>query len=1002
MATYLPGLTDQIPTIQPFQPNFGLVQKALSTLQSKYDQGFASVKNAYSQVLNAAISNPELRMERDGYVKTAETELKNLSSVDLSLQENQVAAENVFAPFWEDNRILTDTRLTRSMLDELQKAANVRDSTDDKVREQYNDLSVEYIQNGLEKLKNTDPNSPEFTRIQARRWVPFANLEKYLNEQAKADNLEIKWSSPSGPYLLKMNNGPRAIIPFKTWAHNMLGNNFREQFGIMGTLEKEEGVKELMRNNPLITEAQAIAMLAGNTIKGMSKSYADRAQELDESIKKTDAQISWYADQPLSQQDAQATLQPLKDQRDALAEQQKNLKEEQDKFNKNYTNTLNDITKNPDNYFASVNKQRVVDGWANARAANQSTDMQINPLLQEENTNNYRKEQLKLEYLNYDLKNRMFAASFVDTDDDGVPDTYKGALAGNNSGTGDGNSFGTGGNSKLKGTKKADKESTALSGEKLGYGITDISQTGNAFDVLQREQSSRWSAANENFFDAKGVARVLTAKMGLEPKVARDFISELKRYTADPKNYKMDNKNNWVTNILTSLQGESSFKTSDPEGIRNAMVEIAGKYLKEKLNNGGEKMEAGDREMVQKYMMGISALQQYKSTEQSIKDETVNLFKSTHDFDMLKVTHNGEASIITSDDLAKDFKKSKYKLNGENISRDQLAQLYTAGEIMFWHDPKRGFQLRVGNALINREDDAFDLMNEINTMDKKYESSANFKDKMTKLNARVVPNIPEFQNKTGKFGFRMQYDLTDKDNDFGARLLKEAANADNRLAIYEGTERSNNTDLNKAVIGILEQGEPELEKFVSAGILNTWGVNGTPMLEVVFKPVSDSNKTTVGGYDLRKLAGKKIAIELNPNASGEAIRSIRYNSGFYVYGDMLRGKEITADAVLKSSGFDFSVLPNDDKDPSYVTVHIQRTVFDETTGKNKQLDPIDRDIYFSQVTPDEIMGTIYSMLDKHLAGNVEANERYKSLPSGEVKKSGKEWMEDWKNKRPPF
>lgn len=990
MATYLQGLTDQIPVVQPFQPNFGLVQQALGTLQAKYDQGFASVKNAYNQVLNADISNPKLKVERDNYVKAAELSLKNLSSVDLSMQENQVAAERVFAPFWEDARVLTDVHLTKNMQQEIRKGLSARDSTDEKVREQYNDLSVLYIQNGLDQLKNTDPDSPEFAKIQGRRWVPFQNLEKYLSDQAKAENLEIKWNSTSGPYLVKGLNGERAIVPFKTWAHNMLGNNFTEQFRVMGTLEKEEGVKDLMRNNPGLTEGQATERLAASALKSMSKSYAARIEDLDDSIKKAQAKIDWYDDQEMTEEEAKESLQPLRLQQQALVDEKKNLEEEQHKFTKNYDGTLSTISKNPESYFASVNKQRVVDGWANARAANQSTQMVINPVLHEENDLYYKKEQLKMEQMNYALKERMFEASYVDTDDDGVPDTYKGALVGNN---------GRGAGGGRTGGKKSGKEQTALSGQKIGYGTTDVSKTGYAYDALEQQQTNRWNIANENFFDKRGVARVLTARMGMDAETARDFISELKRYTADPNHYKMNDKDGMVSKTLASLERESGIKTIDAVGIRNALVGIAGKYLGEKLKNGGERMEAEDREMVQRYMLGLSAIQQYDSTEKDIKEQTLKLFDTTHDFDIVKVMRNGQSAIMTSDDMAKNFQKSKYKVNGEEITREQLAQMYMRGEVGAWKNANMGPALILGKHVgkmvkLSLADDSMGLVDEVLGLNKKYESSKNVKNKLEELNKRIVPTISEYQSETGRLGFRVQYNLTDDDNDFGARLLSDAASADNRVGIYDDGVLSDNKDLNAAVLNILSQGESELEKYVSAVVLNTKGGTGNPTLDVIFKPVKKTDSTDIGDYSVGDLASKKISIELNPNASGETIRSIRFNSGFYVYSDLLRGKKLEADPILKAAGFDFSVLPDDNKNPSYVSVHIQRTVVDDATGKNKVLDAIDRDISFSKMTPDEIMETIYGLLDQHLGGNLTANERYKARPSEMVKKKGRDWRKE--------
>jgi hypothetical protein len=132
--------------------------------------------------------------------------------------------------------------------------------------------------------------------------------------------------------------------------------------------------------------------------------------------------------------------------------------------------------------------------------------------------------------------------------------------------------------------------------------------------------------------------------------------------------------------------------------------------------------------------------------------------------------------------------------------------------------------------------------------------------------------------------------------------------------------------------------------------------------------------------ELKDLAQKKsISIELNPNASGALSKAIRFNSGLYMYGGLIHGQEFKSDAVLEAAGFKYSVLPNDDQHPEYVTISMERTVFDDKTGKNKPLDRWTSDrIYFANRTPDEIMGSINGFLDAHLKGNEEANERYEN------------------------
>jgi hypothetical protein len=49
MATYLQGVTDYIPEIQPFQPNLNLYSQVLQTKQNRYDQNYKAINDIYGK-----------------------------------------------------------------------------------------------------------------------------------------------------------------------------------------------------------------------------------------------------------------------------------------------------------------------------------------------------------------------------------------------------------------------------------------------------------------------------------------------------------------------------------------------------------------------------------------------------------------------------------------------------------------------------------------------------------------------------------------------------------------------------------------------------------------------------------------------------------------------------------------------------------------------------------------------------------------------------------------
>ena len=111
MATYIPNVTDVIPEPSLFTPDFSFIDKMLRRRQGLYEQGFAQVNSAYNFV-NRNVTNPYSLNVRDTFLKQAKENLKNLSSLDLSQQQNVNSAKGVFEPFIKNKPVLMDMAAT--------------------------------------------------------------------------------------------------------------------------------------------------------------------------------------------------------------------------------------------------------------------------------------------------------------------------------------------------------------------------------------------------------------------------------------------------------------------------------------------------------------------------------------------------------------------------------------------------------------------------------------------------------------------------------------------------------------------------------------------------------------------------------------------------------------------------------------------------------------------------------------------------------------------------
>ena len=137
MATYIPGVKDYIPKLQPFTPNYKFLQDVLTVRQDRYTNNFKALNSLYNQVVNADLSIEENRNTRDQYANNLSEKLKQVSGKDLSLQGNVEQAKALFKPFYEDDQLLYDMGYTSSVKKQMQEADKLQHSDDPKVREKY-------------------------------------------------------------------------------------------------------------------------------------------------------------------------------------------------------------------------------------------------------------------------------------------------------------------------------------------------------------------------------------------------------------------------------------------------------------------------------------------------------------------------------------------------------------------------------------------------------------------------------------------------------------------------------------------------------------------------------------------------------------------------------------------------------------------------------------------------------------------------------------------------
>jgi len=213
MATYLPGVTDYIPRIQPFVPDFNFYSNALQTKQAQYDAGYEKISSIYGTLLNSEMSRTDNINRRDEFFTKIDNDIKKISGLDLSKDQNVKAAGKIFQPLIDDKFIQRDIAFTKNYRRELERAEGFKNCTDEKK------CGGKYWDGGVRALNY---KLDEFTKVNINDTLGFANptYTPYVNVYAKAMDFakemgfdeaqNISWT-PDGRYIITTTGGPQQI-----------------------------------------------------------------------------------------------------------------------------------------------------------------------------------------------------------------------------------------------------------------------------------------------------------------------------------------------------------------------------------------------------------------------------------------------------------------------------------------------------------------------------------------------------------------------------------------------------------------------------------------------------------------------------------------------------------------------------------------------------------------------------------------------------------------------
>lgn len=230
MSTYLQGVTDFIPDYQPFQPDLNFYDNVLRTKQTQYDTNWKALNNMYGQYYNAELTRDDNIEKRDKHLKDIEFNLKRVSQLDLSLEQNVTQATQVFKPFYEDKALIKDMAWTKNYRTQVNKAMAFKGSADGERNGMYWDTGVQALEFQREEFKNA--TAEDASGFGNASYTPYVNAVKEAQKIAKEAGLSIEnvqFGGENGEWVIKTKNGQNLIEPLSNLFEATLGSDPRVQ-----------------------------------------------------------------------------------------------------------------------------------------------------------------------------------------------------------------------------------------------------------------------------------------------------------------------------------------------------------------------------------------------------------------------------------------------------------------------------------------------------------------------------------------------------------------------------------------------------------------------------------------------------------------------------------------------------------------------------------------------------------------------------------------------------
>lgn len=224
MATYLQGVTDYIPQIQPFSPDYNFYSGALDLKQSKYDAARKQLSNLYGSLLNAPLTRDDNTASRDKFFKTIEQDIQKMATMDLSLRQNQEAAAGIFNQLLDNKNIVKDMVWTKNFQSQVERSKGFKNCVDPaKCGGEWwegGDRLLDYS-----RLEFKNASAEEAMYFGDAEYVPYQDITDKALKLAKEADLNVSIDKVTGQWITTTKNGPLIVKPLSDLMSGSIGKD---------------------------------------------------------------------------------------------------------------------------------------------------------------------------------------------------------------------------------------------------------------------------------------------------------------------------------------------------------------------------------------------------------------------------------------------------------------------------------------------------------------------------------------------------------------------------------------------------------------------------------------------------------------------------------------------------------------------------------------------------------------------------------------------------------